>query len=145
MSRIDGYGRVDRSRTVTVTVDGTPYAGHPGDTVASVLLAHGARPQTTSVKYGRPRGMTSSWTEDPTGLIQVEEPFPEPMLLAATVEATDGLVVLGVGHVGLAAVGELGLLAGAAPGAGDELHGGSQGIRLSGPRRRRRARRRGRR
>ncbi|MFC5140433.1 2Fe-2S iron-sulfur cluster-binding protein [Actinomycetospora rhizophila] len=100
MSRIDGYGRVDRSRTVTVTVDGTPYTGHPGDTVASVLLAHGARPQTTSVKYGRPRGITSSWTEDPTGLIQVEEPFPEPMLLAATVEATDGLVVRGVNGQG---------------------------------------------
>lgn len=100
MSRIDGYGRVDRSRTITVTVDGTPYPGHPGDTVASVLLAHGARPRTTSVKYGRPRGITSSWTEDPTGLIQVEEPFPEPMLLAATVEATDGLVVRGVNGQG---------------------------------------------
>ncbi|MDD7941237.1 2Fe-2S iron-sulfur cluster-binding protein [Actinomycetospora lutea] len=100
MSRVAGYGRVDRSRTITITVDGTPYTGHPGDTVASVLLAHGARPQTTSVKYGRPRGITSSWTEDPTGLIQVEEPFPEPMLLAATVEATDGLVVRGVNGQG---------------------------------------------
>ncbi|MEJ2885764.1 2Fe-2S iron-sulfur cluster-binding protein [Actinomycetospora aeridis] len=100
MSRVAGYGRVDRRGTVTITVDGTPYTGHPGDTVASVLLAHDARPQTTSVKYGRPRGITSSWTEDPTGLIQVEEPFPEPMLLAATVEATDGLVVRGVNGQG---------------------------------------------
>ncbi|GAA4917281.1 sarcosine oxidase subunit alpha [Actinomycetospora succinea] len=100
MSRIAGYGRVDRSRTITVTVDGTAYTGHPGDTVASVLLAHDARPQTTSVKYGRPRGITSSWTEDPTGLVQVEEPFPEPMLLAATVEASDGLVVRGVNGQG---------------------------------------------
>ena len=100
MSRIDGYGRVDRTRTVTITVDGVPYAGHPGDTVASVLLAHDARPQNTSVKYGRPRGIGAAWTEDPTGLVQVEEPFPEPMLLAATVEATDGLVVRGVNGQG---------------------------------------------
>ncbi|GAA4889358.1 2Fe-2S iron-sulfur cluster-binding protein [Actinomycetospora straminea] len=100
MSRVDGYGRIDRSRTVTVTVDGTAYTGHPGDTVASVLLAHGARPQNSSVKYGRPRGIGAAWTEDPVGLVQVEEPFPEPMLLAATVEATDGLVVRGVAGQG---------------------------------------------
>ncbi|MDD7968915.1 2Fe-2S iron-sulfur cluster-binding protein [Actinomycetospora lemnae] len=100
MSRVDGYGRIDRSRTVTVTVDGTAYTGHPGDTVASVLLAHDARPQNTSVKYGRPRGIGAAWTEDPVGLVQVEEPFPEPMLLAATVEATDGLVVRGVNGQG---------------------------------------------
>ncbi|MHC1559333.1 2Fe-2S iron-sulfur cluster-binding protein [Actinomycetospora sp. C-140] len=100
MSRIDGYGRVDRRRTITITVDGVPYTGHPGDTVASVLLAHDVHPRTTSVKLGRPRGITGAWTEDPTGLIQVEEPFPEPMLLATTVEATDGLVVRGVNGQG---------------------------------------------
>ncbi|PVY97063.1 FAD-dependent oxidoreductase [Actinomycetospora cinnamomea] len=100
MSRIDGYGRVDRTRTVTITVDGVPYTGHPGDTVASVLLAHDTRPHNTSVKYGRPRGIGAAWTEDPTGLVQVEEPFPEPMLLAATLEATDGLVVRGVNGQG---------------------------------------------
>ncbi|GLZ48805.1 sarcosine oxidase subunit alpha [Actinomycetospora sp. NBRC 106375] len=100
MSRVPGFGRIDRSRTVTITVDGVPYTGHPGDTVASVLLAHDVHPRTTSVKYGRPRGITGAWTEDPTGLIQVEEPFPEPMLLATTVEATDGLVVRGVNGQG---------------------------------------------
>ncbi|GAA4786524.1 2Fe-2S iron-sulfur cluster-binding protein [Actinomycetospora chlora] len=100
MSRVDGYGRIDRTRTVTITVDGVAYTGHPGDTVASVLLAHDARPATTSVKLGRPRGITGSWTEEPTGLIQVEEPFPEPMLQATTVEAVDGLVVRGVNGQG---------------------------------------------
>src|SRR3954453_21320612 len=52
--------------------------------------------------------------------------------------------VLRVGDVGLAAVVELGLLAGAAPRACDELHGNSliPEAGLSGPRRRRRARRR---
>lgn len=100
MSRIDGYGRVDSSRTVTITVDGVAYPAHPGDTVASVLLAHGAHPRNSSVKLGRPRGIGGAWTEDPTGLVQVEEPFPEPMLLATTVEATDGLVARGVNGQG---------------------------------------------
>ena len=96
MSRVEGYGRVDRGRTVTVTVDGIAYTGHPGDTLASVLLAHDARPLDTSIKYGRPRGIGAAWVEDPTGLVQIEEPFPEPMVLASTVEITDGLVARGV-------------------------------------------------
>ncbi len=100
MSRIEGYGRVDRSRTVTVTVDGTEYTGHPGDTLASVLLAHDARPLGTSVRFGRPRGIGAAWVEDPTGLVQIEEPFPEPMVLAATVEIIDGLVARGVNGQG---------------------------------------------
>ncbi|WP_345382949.1 glycine cleavage T C-terminal barrel domain-containing protein [Pseudonocardia yuanmonensis] len=49
---------------------------------------------------GRPRGITAAWTEDPTGLVQIEEPFPEPMLLASTIELTDGLVARGLGGRG---------------------------------------------
>ncbi|WP_345384946.1 (2Fe-2S)-binding protein, partial [Pseudonocardia yuanmonensis] len=90
MSRIDGYGRIDRTRTLTFTFDGRAYTGHPGDTLASALLAHGVRRVATSITLGRPRGITAAWTEDPTGLVQIEEPFPEPMLLASTIELTDG-------------------------------------------------------
>ena len=61
MSRIDGYGRIDRSRTLTITVDGVSYEGHPGDTVASVLLAHDAHPRNARVKLGRPRGIGGAW------------------------------------------------------------------------------------
>ncbi len=101
MSRVDGYGfTLDRSRTISVTVNGRTYPGHPGDTLASVLLAHDVATLGSSVKYGRPRGITGAWTEDPTGLVQIEEPFPEPMLLATTVEVTDGLVARGVGGQG---------------------------------------------
>lgn len=97
MSRVDGYGwALDRGRTVTVTVDGRSCTGHPGDTLASVLLAHDAVVLGRSVKDGRPRGITGAWTEDPTGLVQIEEPFPEPMLQATTVEITDGLVARGL-------------------------------------------------
>ncbi|GGI87257.1 sarcosine oxidase subunit alpha [Saccharopolyspora subtropica] len=100
MSRIDGYGRIDRGRTLTFTFDGRTYTGHPGDTLASALLANGVHCIGTSVKLGRPRGIGAAWTEDPTGLVQIEEPFPEPMLQAATVELTDGLVARGVNGQG---------------------------------------------
>ncbi|MEQ3553020.1 2Fe-2S iron-sulfur cluster-binding protein [Pseudonocardia nematodicida] len=96
MSRIDGYGRIDRTRTLSFTFDGTVYTGHPGDTLASALLAHDVHAVGTSIKLGRPRGIGASWNEDPTGLVQVEEPFPEPMLQASVVELTDGLVARGV-------------------------------------------------
>jgi sarcosine oxidase subunit alpha len=96
VSRLDGYGRIDRSRTLTFTFDGTTYTGHPGDTLASALLANGVHRVATSVTLGRPRGIAAAWSEDPSGLVQVEEPFPEPMLLASTIELTDGLVARGL-------------------------------------------------
>lgn len=100
MTRIDGYGRVDRTRTLRFTFDGVSYTGHPGDTLASALLAHGVRTIARSVKHDRPRGVTAAWSEDPTGLVQVEEPFPEPMLLATTIELVDGLVASSIGGRG---------------------------------------------
>ncbi|RJQ89111.1 2Fe-2S iron-sulfur cluster-binding protein [Amycolatopsis panacis] len=103
MSRVAGYGRVDRDRTLTFTFDGCTYTGHPGDTLASALLANGVHLVGTSVKLGRPRGIGAAWTEDPTGLVQIEKPFPEPMLQASVVDLTDGLVASGVdGHGRLA-------------------------------------------
>ena len=70
--------------------------GHAGDTLASALLAHGVHQVTTSIKLGRPRGFTAAWAEDTGGLVQIEQPFPEPMLLATTVELYDGLVARGI-------------------------------------------------
>lgn len=100
MSRVDGYGRVDRTRTLAFTFDGVAYTAHPGDTLASALLAHGVTTLGTSIRLGRPRGAIGSWTEDPGGLVQIEEPFPEPMLLATTVDVVDGLVARGVAGQG---------------------------------------------
>ena len=73
-----------------------PLTGHPGDTLASALLAAGRHQITTSIKLGRPRGIAAAWAEDPCGLVQIEQPFPEPMLLATTVELYDGLVAHGI-------------------------------------------------
>jgi sarcosine oxidase, subunit alpha len=85
-------GRVDRDDRLTFTFDGTEYQGHRGDTLASALLANGVIQAATSIKLGRPRGIFSAGVEEPNAVIQIEEPFPEPMLPATTVELYDGLV-----------------------------------------------------
>ncbi|WP_219602195.1 2Fe-2S iron-sulfur cluster-binding protein [Nonomuraea indica] len=90
MRRASG-GRIDRSRTLRFTFDGHEYTGHPGDTLASALLAAGVRRVATSVKLGRPRGVFSAGSEEPSAVVQIEAPFPEPMLPATTVELYDGL------------------------------------------------------
>ncbi|HYX93798.1 MAG TPA: 2Fe-2S iron-sulfur cluster-binding protein, partial [Geodermatophilus sp.] len=89
-------GRIDRATTLEFTFDGQRLTGHPGDTLASALLASGRHQVATSIKFGRPRGIAAAWAEDPGGLVQIEEPFPEPMLLATTVELSDGLVAHGL-------------------------------------------------
>ncbi|MEE1757643.1 MULTISPECIES: sarcosine oxidase subunit alpha family protein [unclassified Streptomyces] len=85
-------GRIDRDTPLTFTFDGTEYQGHRGDTLASALLANGVIEAGTSIKLGRPRGIFSAGVEEPNAIIQIEEPFPEPMLPATTVELYDGLV-----------------------------------------------------
>ncbi len=89
-------GRIDRDTTLEFTFNGQAFTGHPGDTLASALLAVGHHQITTSVKLGRPRGITAAWAEDSGGLVQIEEPFPEPMLLATTIELYDGLTARGL-------------------------------------------------
>ncbi|MGI5373783.1 sarcosine oxidase subunit alpha family protein [Streptomyces sp. CA-251387] len=85
-------GRIDRDTPLTFTFDGTEYRGFRGDTLASALLANGVIQTGTSIKLGRPRGIFSAGVEEPNAVIQIEEPFPEPMLPATTVELYDGLV-----------------------------------------------------
>ncbi|SER86448.1 2Fe-2S iron-sulfur cluster-binding protein [Lentzea albida] len=93
-------GAVDRNTVLHFTFNGTEYTGHPGDTLASALLAHGVHEIGSSVKLGRPRGIVAAGSEDPTSLVQVEAPFSEPMLLATTVELYDGLVARGLAGQG---------------------------------------------
>ncbi len=85
-------GLIDRSRPLTFTFDGRELTGYAGDTLASALLAHGARQVATSVDLGRPRGIVAAGSEEPSAIVQIEFPYPEPMLTATTVELHDGLV-----------------------------------------------------
>ncbi|MFD7003535.1 sarcosine oxidase subunit alpha family protein [Streptomyces mirabilis] len=85
-------GRIHRDASLTFTFDGTDYQGYRGDTLASALLANGVIKAGTSIRLGRPRGIFSAGVEEPNAVVQIEAPFPEPMLPATTVELYDGLV-----------------------------------------------------
>jgi sarcosine oxidase subunit alpha len=98
--RLPDQGRLDRGTELSFSFNGTNYTGYAGDTLASALLANGVHQVTTSIKYGRPRGIMAAGPEDPNALVQIETPFPEPMLTATTVELYDGLVATGLAGQG---------------------------------------------
>lgn len=98
--RAHGHGHVDRDTTLSFTFDGIAHTGHPGDTLASALLANDVHRVAGSIKYGRPRGVLAAGAEEPNALVQIEAPFPEPMLTATTVELYDGLVARGLSGQG---------------------------------------------
>ncbi|MCW2940916.1 MAG: ferredoxin [Actinomycetia bacterium] len=100
MSRLDATSRIDRGTDLRFTFDGKDYLGHPGDTLASALLANGVHQVATSIRFGRPRGIMAAGVEDANALVQVEAPFSEPMLTATTIELYDGLVARGLSGQG---------------------------------------------
>jgi len=89
--RLPAGGRVDRSAVLRFSVDGHEMLGHPGDTVASAMLANGRLEVAPSIYRGRPRGIVSAGVEEPNALLQVSGPCSEPMLPATTVSLVDGL------------------------------------------------------
>ena len=85
-------GLIDRSRTLRFTFDGKPYQGHPGDTLASALLANGVRLVGRSFKYHRPRGVFSAGSEEPNALVELRAGARcEPNTRATVIELFDGL------------------------------------------------------
>ncbi|WP_299281107.1 sarcosine oxidase subunit alpha family protein [uncultured Tateyamaria sp.] len=69
--RVDGKGRVDRSRPVSFRFDGQSYSGFEGDTLASALLANDVRMVGRSFKYHRPRGILTAGSEEPNALVTI--------------------------------------------------------------------------
>ena len=95
--RLTTGGRIDRDRVLRFAFDGREYAGHPGDTLASALLANDVRTIGRSIYRGRPRGVMSAGAEDPGALVQVEiGGGSEPMLRATEVELVDGMEAEGL-------------------------------------------------
>jgi len=91
--RLPSGGRVDRSRRVSFTFDGRVYTGHPGDTLASALLANGVHLVGRSFKYHRPRGVFTCGPEEPNALVTLGvNGWVEPNIPATTAEIFDGLV-----------------------------------------------------
>jgi len=89
--RLPHGGRIDRSTTLRFTVDGRELTGHPGDTLASAMLANGVVEVAPSLYRGRPRGIVSAGVEEPNALMQLDGSYSEGMLPATTVELYDGL------------------------------------------------------
>ncbi len=87
--RLATGGQIDRRRTLELTFDGRPLTAHPGDTLASALMANGVRLTGRSFKYRRPRGTLTAGSEEPNALVTIGG---NPNLRATTQEAHDGLV-----------------------------------------------------
>ena len=90
--RVRAAGRIDRDRPLGFSLDGRALTGYQGDTLASALLAGGARVIGRSFKYHRPRGFLTAGVDDPNGLFTVGEgDRAEPNAQGTMVELTEGL------------------------------------------------------
>ncbi|WP_427136578.1 sarcosine oxidase subunit alpha family protein [Pseudarthrobacter sp. S9] len=94
-ARLAAGGRIDRSISWRFTVNGEEFTGHPGDTLASALLANGRIAAGNSLYENRPRGIMSAGVEEANALVRLAPRFPghvaESMLPATTVTLVDGL------------------------------------------------------
>ncbi|MCC5963184.1 MAG: sarcosine oxidase subunit alpha family protein [Rhodobacteraceae bacterium] len=90
--RLPSGGQIDRARKLSFRFNGQYYKGHPGDTLASALLANGVRLMGRSFKYHRPRGVLSAGSEEPNALVELRSGArQEPNTRATTTELFDGL------------------------------------------------------
>jgi len=86
--RLATGGHIDRRRTLRFRFDGQEYEGHPGDTLASALLANGVRLVARSFKFHRPRGVFAAGMEEPSALVRLGD---EPNRRATDIALVDGL------------------------------------------------------
>jgi sarcosine oxidase subunit alpha len=86
--RLAAGGRIDRGRTLSFHFDGRAYEGHPGDTLASALLANGVRLVARSFKFHRPRGIFAAGPEEPSALVGFGD---EPNRRATDLALADGV------------------------------------------------------
>jgi glycine cleavage system aminomethyltransferase T/NADPH-dependent 2,4-dienoyl-CoA reductase/sulfur reductase-like enzyme len=90
--RANAPGRTDPARSIRFSFDGKIYSGHPGDTLASALLANGVTLFGRSFKYHRPRGLLTAGVDEPNALVTVVRGnVREPNLPATQVEIHEGL------------------------------------------------------
>ena len=89
--RLDNGGLIDRSTTIEFSFDGRRMTGHPGDTLASALLANGIRIVGRSFKYHRPRGLVTHWVDEPNAIVQLVGTTDEPNVRATTLHLSQNL------------------------------------------------------
>lgn len=97
MSTAAGYrlpqgGRIDRTRRLAFSFNGRGMIGHPGDTLASALLANGVDLIGRSFKYRRPRGLFGAGYEDPGSMLAVRDGHGyDPAIRAGQVMLVEGM------------------------------------------------------
>ncbi len=92
MSRLPKGGLIDRSISVPFSFDGKTYNAHPGDTLASALLANDVRLMGRSFKYHRPRGVFTAGSEEPNAIFEIGKGAAQlPNTRATTQEVYTGL------------------------------------------------------
>src|SRR3712207_7351668 len=64
--------RIDRTRPVSFSFEGTPVSGFAGDTIGSALFASGRRVFSRSFKYHRPRGLLCCSGHCPNCMMEVD-------------------------------------------------------------------------
>ncbi len=69
--RLASGGRIDRGTALAFAFDGRKLEGHPGDTLASALIANGIDLVGRSFKYHRRRGLVGFGVEEPNALVTV--------------------------------------------------------------------------
>jgi sarcosine oxidase subunit alpha len=96
--RTPNGGLTDRSKTLRFRFNGKEYTGHPGDTLASALLANGVTLLSRSIKLHRPRGILGAGAEEPNAILQIGrgDAHDLPNQRATQVELYDGLVAKSV-------------------------------------------------
>jgi sarcosine oxidase, subunit alpha len=99
-TRLSKGGRlIDRSRKAEFTFNGKRLTGHPGDTLASALLANDQMLVGRSFKYHRPRGIVGSGAEEPNAIVNMGEGGRfEPNQRSTTTELFDGLTATSQNH-----------------------------------------------
>jgi len=94
-------GLIDKTTEIGFSFNGRHFTGHPGDTLASALLANGQKLVGRSFKYHRPRGIFTSGSEEPNALVQLRNgAFQEPNTRATTIELFEGLEATSQNHRG---------------------------------------------
>jgi sarcosine oxidase, subunit alpha len=90
--RLPEGGLIDRTRTLKFTFNGKAFGGHPGDTLASALIANGVSLVARSFKYHRPRGFYGVGLDDPNSMLAVRDAHGyDPAIRAGQVRLAEGL------------------------------------------------------
>jgi sarcosine oxidase subunit alpha len=90
---------LDRSRRLRFVFNGRHLSGHPGDTLASALLANGQTLMGRSFKYHRPRGAVAAGPEEPNALMGIGRGGRfEPNRRATMTPLAEGLEAVSQNH-----------------------------------------------